>query len=166
MEVFFFKLNRLKDIYLLRFLWAGLLVLRASKATANPAGGAATTTLWTDTTRRNSLWNSRMHLPWSLEITAASRLVRNYNMNYTHPMTVKKGEGMGHHTRKDILHTFQMNFFAMSFLNNFPWDVSKTLQHALNALRNYLRLFVQLFTYEIFFFLYFCYLVLFFKNVK
>uniref|UniRef100_A0A8C2HU75 Eukaryotic elongation factor 2 lysine methyltransferase n=1 Tax=Cyprinus carpio TaxID=7962 RepID=A0A8C2HU75_CYPCA len=79
-------------------------------------------------------------------------------------MTVKKGEGMGHHTRKDILHTFQMNFFAMSFLNNFPWDVSKTLQHALNALRNYLRLFVQLFTYEIFFFLYFCYLVLFFKN--
>uniref|UniRef100_A0A8C1QL40 Eukaryotic elongation factor 2 lysine methyltransferase n=1 Tax=Cyprinus carpio TaxID=7962 RepID=A0A8C1QL40_CYPCA len=44
-------------------------------------------------------------------------------MNYTHPMTVKKGEGMGHHTRKDILHTFQMNFFAMSFLNNFPWDV-------------------------------------------
>uniref|UniRef100_A0A8C2GA51 Eukaryotic elongation factor 2 lysine methyltransferase n=1 Tax=Cyprinus carpio TaxID=7962 RepID=A0A8C2GA51_CYPCA len=56
-------------------------------------------------------------------------------------MTVKKGEGMGHHTRKDILHTFQMNFFAMSFLNNFPWDVSKTLQHALNALRNYLRLF-------------------------
>uniref|UniRef100_A0A8C1KJE5 Eukaryotic elongation factor 2 lysine methyltransferase n=1 Tax=Cyprinus carpio TaxID=7962 RepID=A0A8C1KJE5_CYPCA len=37
-------------------------------------------------------------------------------------MTVKKGEGMGHHTRKDILHTFQMNFFAMSFLNNFPWD--------------------------------------------
>uniref|UniRef100_A0A672P7F8 Eukaryotic elongation factor 2 lysine methyltransferase n=1 Tax=Sinocyclocheilus grahami TaxID=75366 RepID=A0A672P7F8_SINGR len=56
-------------------------------------------------------------------------------------MTFKEGEGMGHHTRKDVLHTFQMNFFAMSLLNTFPWDASKTLQHALNALRNYLRLF-------------------------
>uniref|UniRef100_A0A672P7F2 Eukaryotic elongation factor 2 lysine methyltransferase n=1 Tax=Sinocyclocheilus grahami TaxID=75366 RepID=A0A672P7F2_SINGR len=43
-------------------------------------------------------------------------------MNYTHPMTFKEGEGMGHHTRKDVLHTFQMNFFAMSLLNTFPWD--------------------------------------------
>uniref|UniRef100_A0A672P5E3 Eukaryotic elongation factor 2 lysine methyltransferase n=1 Tax=Sinocyclocheilus grahami TaxID=75366 RepID=A0A672P5E3_SINGR len=64
-------------------------------------------------------------------------------------MTFKEGEGMGHHTRKDVLHTFQMNFFAMSLLNTFPWDASKTLQHALNALRNYLRLFVQLITYEL-----------------
>ncbi|XP_073697056.1 protein-lysine N-methyltransferase EEF2KMT [Garra rufa] len=43
-------------------------------------------------------------------------------MNCTHPMTVKEGEGMGHKTRKDVIHNFQVKFFAMSLLNTFPWD--------------------------------------------
>ncbi|XP_016343980.1 protein-lysine N-methyltransferase EEF2KMT-like isoform X2 [Sinocyclocheilus anshuiensis] len=43
-------------------------------------------------------------------------------MNYTHPMTDKEGEGMSHKTRKEVIHTFQVNFFATSLLNTFPWD--------------------------------------------
>ncbi|RXN02535.1 lysine N-methyltransferase EEF2KMT-like protein [Labeo rohita] len=29
---------------------------------------------------------------------------------------------MGHKTRKDVIHTFHVNFFAMSLLETFPWD--------------------------------------------
>ncbi|KAI2666334.1 Protein-lysine N-methyltransferase EEF2KMT [Labeo rohita] len=43
-------------------------------------------------------------------------------MNCTHQMRVKEGEGMGHKTRKDVIHTFHVNFFAMSLLETFPWD--------------------------------------------
>ncbi|ROL28008.1 Protein-lysine N-methyltransferase EEF2KMT [Anabarilius grahami] len=37
-------------------------------------------------------------------------------------MKVEEEEGMGHQTRKDVIHTFQVNFFAMGLLNAFPWD--------------------------------------------
>uniref|UniRef100_A0A8C1T4S2 Eukaryotic elongation factor 2 lysine methyltransferase n=1 Tax=Cyprinus carpio TaxID=7962 RepID=A0A8C1T4S2_CYPCA len=43
-------------------------------------------------------------------------------MSYTHPETGKEGEAMSHETRKEVIHTFQVNFFAMSRLNAFPWD--------------------------------------------
>ncbi|XP_058627514.1 protein-lysine N-methyltransferase EEF2KMT isoform X2 [Onychostoma macrolepis] len=33
-----------------------------------------------------------------------------------------EGEEMSHKTRKDVVHTFQVNFFTMSLLNTFPWD--------------------------------------------
>jgi len=34
---------------------------------------------------------------------------------------------MGHKTRKEVIHSFQVNFFAMGILNTLPWDVSNTL---------------------------------------
>ncbi|XP_051744040.1 protein-lysine N-methyltransferase EEF2KMT isoform X1 [Ctenopharyngodon idella] len=37
-------------------------------------------------------------------------------------MKVEEEVGMGHKTRKDVIHTFQVNFFAMCLLNTFPWD--------------------------------------------
>ncbi|XP_043091238.1 protein-lysine N-methyltransferase EEF2KMT [Puntigrus tetrazona] len=43
-------------------------------------------------------------------------------MNPAHPAASKEGEGVSHKTRKDVIHTFQVNFFAMSLLNTFPWD--------------------------------------------
>lgn len=52
-------------------------------------------------------------------------------MNGTPPMIGKEGEEMSHKTRKEVIHTFQVNFFAMSLLKTFPWDVSRTLHDAL-----------------------------------
>ncbi|XP_052409013.1 protein-lysine N-methyltransferase EEF2KMT [Carassius gibelio] len=43
-------------------------------------------------------------------------------MNCTHPMTGKGADGMSHKTRNEVIHSFQVNFFAMSLLNAFPWD--------------------------------------------